>query len=143
MTVAEAPEITSDEVNAAPLFLDEFDFDIYSNDSANGGGVNVRKITSIFLDEAAYPPGSLSVEVLDDVQPVMNAWAKTGSDMGAQTAEKILRRMELESGAGNEFVDHVLHSFHDIAVYENAKIGDTISALTAHVIDAWGRSGNP
>uniref|UniRef100_A0A7S2EBP2 Pentacotripeptide-repeat region of PRORP domain-containing protein n=1 Tax=Ditylum brightwellii TaxID=49249 RepID=A0A7S2EBP2_9STRA len=124
MTVAEAPEITSDEVNAAPLFLDEFDFDIYSNDSANGEGVNVRKITSIFLDEAAYPPGSLSVEVLDDVQPVMNAWAKTGSDMGAQTAEKILRRMELESGAGNEF-----------AIVNNM--------LYTVVIDAWGRSGNP
>jgi pentatricopeptide repeat protein len=53
-------------------------------------------MTKILLDRKAHPPGSLSWDVLDSSFPVLLAWAKTRTVVGAQTAQEILERLHLE-----------------------------------------------
>jgi pentatricopeptide repeat protein len=85
--------------------------------------VCLEEMTKILLDRDAHPPGSLSWDVLDAAFPVLNAWAKTHTEVGAQTAENILERLQLEENSSRKQLVTAKHY--------------------GVVVDAWAKSNHP
>jgi hypothetical protein len=59
--------------------------------------VHLEEMTFIFLSSSQqHPPGTLSWDVLDTSYSVNYAWSKTSTQIGAETAHAIFKRLQEE-----------------------------------------------
>jgi len=87
----------------------------------SSSSVSLEGTTSIFLDSETHPPGTLSQDMLDTSFAVLNAWSKTATQMGAETAHKILSRLKLEEECTNKQLVTMKHYGTVVEGYSKAK----------------------
>jgi pentatricopeptide repeat protein len=147
--------VDDDAVSLSSLSSDDVRMMSLLESAQTSSPVCLTEMTKILLDRSAHPPGSLSWDVLDASFPVLHAWAKTHTVVGAQTAQEILERLHLEERYRNQLVtpkhygvlvDACAKSNHPQAAQRAeemlAKMQQPNRVAYNAAMSAWARQGN-
>lgn len=87
----------------------------------SSSSVHLEEMTFIFLSPVQqHPPGTLSWDVLDTSYSVMNAWSKTSTQIWAETAYAIFKRLLEEENATNKQLVFPKHYGMVVGAYAKA-----------------------